>query len=166
MNSISLSILLGMSSLPVILCIGTDKVPGDSLGPRVGRLLKDVFKVNAFVYGDSKRPVTALNFTEFVRHIENVHKGSFLIAVDACLGRPENVGSVKVSTQGVTAGGAFNKGLKTVGDLGFLGVVAEAGDDNLKMLFNVENDFVQRLSIRIALKIMKVLKNLPFIENI
>lgn len=155
-----------MRSLPVILCIGTEKVVGDSLGPRVGRLLKEVFKVDAFVYGDSDRPVTALNFMQFVRHIETVHKGSFLIAVDACLGKPENVGSVKVSTQGVTAGGAFNKGLKTVGDLGFLGVVAEASDDNLKALFSVERDFVRELSFKIALKIIKVLKNLPFVENI
>lgn len=136
------------------------------MGPRVGRLLKEVFKINAFVYGDNKRPVTAINFPEFVKHIETVHKGSFLIAVDACLGRAENVGTVKISTQGVTAGGAFNKGLKTVGDLGFLGVVAEAGEDNLKMLFSVEKDFVQRLSFEIALKIIKVLKNLPFVENI
>ena len=43
---------------PVILCIGTDKVPGDSLGPVVGDLLIMKYNIDAFVYGHAQSPST------------------------------------------------------------------------------------------------------------
>ncbi len=42
----------------VFLCIGTTKIIGDSVGPKVGDKLKDL-NVNAYVYGNTARQVTA-----------------------------------------------------------------------------------------------------------
>lgn len=42
----------------ILLCIGTDLVIGDCLGPIVGEILINR-NVNAYVYGTLTRPVTA-----------------------------------------------------------------------------------------------------------
>ena len=42
----------------VVLCIGTMRVTGDSVGPRVGDILK-ARGVNCFVYGDSTTNINA-----------------------------------------------------------------------------------------------------------
>ena len=34
---------------PVVICIGTPKVRGDSLGPRVGDILIEEYKLDAYV---------------------------------------------------------------------------------------------------------------------
>ena len=47
--------------VPVALCIGTDRVIGDALGPVVGELLVSAFNAPFFVYGTLASPVTALN---------------------------------------------------------------------------------------------------------
>ena len=36
---------------PVILCIGSDKIAGDSVGPIVGDILKNRLNARCFVYG-------------------------------------------------------------------------------------------------------------------
>ena len=68
---------------PVIICIGTPQVCGDSLGPRVGDLLVEKYNVDAYVYGRSARPVNGVNFNRYVEHVKTHHPHSLIIAVDA-----------------------------------------------------------------------------------
>ena len=50
----------------VICCIGTPKVKGDSLAPKIGdELIKS--NINAFVYGTSQYPITAINYMTFYK---------------------------------------------------------------------------------------------------
>ena len=53
---------------PIVLCIGSDRVTGDCLGPIVGQMLTER-KANAYVYGTLDRPVTALNLKDAIAHI-------------------------------------------------------------------------------------------------
>ena len=46
---------------PVLLCIGSDRVTGDSLGPMVGSPLEERYKKSIPVFGTLKMPVHALN---------------------------------------------------------------------------------------------------------
>lgn len=150
---------------PVIVCIGTPKVIGDSLGPKVGDLLIGQYDVNAYVYGKTSSPVTGVNCEQYFAHIRNKHKSSLIVAVDACLGRDEDVGTIKYSTSGLRAGSALGKDLGTFGDVGFLGVVAKVGKDNLRSLLHADEENVTALSEKIAEKIQNLLSDLRLTYN-
>jgi putative sporulation protein YyaC len=94
----------------VILCIGSDMVSGDSLGPSVGSKLIDKFNINTYIYGRIGRPVNALNIENYLEFLEKYHNGAILIAIDACLSNKEtDVGKIKISYKGIAAGLAVIK---------------------------------------------------------
>ena len=140
-------------SLPVVVCIGSSSVSGDALGPMVGDLLREVYNLPAFVYGGFSRPVNGVNYREYAEFIAGRHAGNFIIAVDACVGAPEDVGRIKFSGSGLKAGGALNKELGKIGDIGILGVVAARSEDNLEALMGAPFRLVEKLSEAIARKI-------------
>ncbi|MBR1746873.1 MAG: spore protease YyaC [Clostridia bacterium] len=143
---------------PVVVCIGTSGVVGDSLGPTVGDLLIEKFDVDAFVYGRTARPVNGLNFPLYVAHVRRHHAGSVVIAVDACLGEKKDVGRVKVSVKGLRAGAALNKNWGPFGDIGVLGVVAERSSDNLSSLVHADNNTVLSTSALVAEKVARLVR--------
>ena len=66
---------------------------------------------------------------------------------------PEDVGRIKFSGSGLKAGGALNKELGRIGDIGILGVVAARSEDNLEALMGAPFRLVEKLSEAIARKI-------------
>ncbi|MDG0959670.1 spore protease YyaC, partial [Bacillus paranthracis] len=81
--------------IPIILvCIGTDRSTGDALGPLVGTKLEQVGIKNFQVFGTLDDPVHALNLEEKIRNIQKDNPTSFIIAVDACLGKSQSIGSI------------------------------------------------------------------------
>lgn len=141
----------------VVICIGTLSVSGDSLGPLVGDILVKRNNIDAYVYGNTASPVHGVNYADYIEHIRQHHKKSFVIAVDACVGKDKDIGKIKLSMSGVTAGGALNKGLERVGDIGLLGIVAGTdGGNNLNSLMNVERCFVDRMSKKIAASVCRI----------
>jgi len=111
---------------PVILCVGSDKVAGDSLAPLVGTLLKELFNTDVFVYGTLKKPVHAGNLKEIYEEIKKNHEGKKVLCIDACLGRAQDVGFFKFSTEGLLPGKSVNKELGAFGDYSILAIVDEA----------------------------------------
>ena len=145
---------------PVILCIGTPKVTGDSLGPRVGDLLANEYSVNAYVYGKTAFPVTGVNCKNYFAHIKTHHPNSLVVTVDACVGAENEVGKIKYSLDGLRAGSALGKLLDPFGDISFLGVIAPKTSDNLRSLSSVSEQAVDDLSQKIAKKIQNLLSDL------
>lgn len=145
---------------PVVLCIGTPKVMGDSLGPRVGDLLAGKYSVDAYVYGRTAFPVTGVNCKNYFAHIRTHHPNSLVVAVDACVGERGEVGRIKYSTDGLRAGSALGKLLGSFGDVGFLGVVAERSEDNFNALCGVDEHSIDVLSQKIAEKVRNLIENL------
>ena len=106
---------------PVILCIGTDRIIGDSLGPLVGTNLERGGKM-PFVYGTLHSPVHALNLQGTLEQIKKKHPCNTLIAGDASLGAMSHIGSVSVQSGGLRPGAGVNKNLSTAGDISITGV--------------------------------------------
>lgn len=144
---------------PVILCVGTVNVSGDSVGPKVGDNLISL-GVNAYVYGKSSRPVNGINYERYVEFIKIHHPHSVVIAVDACLGKKTDVGRVKYSLSGLRAGAALKKDLTKFGDMTVLCVVAEKSENNLRSLLLAEKAFVDALAEKTAAKIYTLVKDL------
>jgi putative sporulation protein YyaC len=68
-----------------ILCLGNPAIPGDSIGPLVGELLKrktHPFKNEPRVIGCREIPVVRKNYH---KSIESLRKDAIIIVVDACV---------------------------------------------------------------------------------
>ena len=152
-NSIRSSVaamLADSASLPVILCIGSDKVTGDCLGPLVGYILTKRLNIPAFVYGTMDYPVTAKNLLSACKFIRTVHKNSKILAIDAALGDTQNIGMIFFRRQGVYAGRALQKELPKAGDYSITAVVNSGGIGDSSKLFSTSLNTVIKLSEHIA----------------
>ncbi len=128
----------------VFLCIGTTKIIGDSIGPKVGDKLKSR-DIDAYVYGNTARQVTAINVDDYVRMIKLRHSSDIVVVIDSALGKLADVGSVKVTKNGIKPGGAFDKGKERIGDIGILAVVGDADSDRMKELKTRDEKFIDNL---------------------
>ena len=67
----------------VFLCIGSDRVTGDCLGPYIGHQLLEHLNTDThgvYVYGTLKSPVHALNLSRISRQIKILHPEGLVIA--------------------------------------------------------------------------------------
>jgi putative sporulation protein YyaC len=110
----------------VILCIGTDRSTGDALGPLTGSKLQTLHQY-PHIFGTLADPVHATNLPDTLRSIASHFANPYLIAVDACLGRLENVGCVTLGLGPLRPGAAVNKDLPPVGDACITGIVNVGG---------------------------------------
>ncbi|MDR2090356.1 MAG: spore protease YyaC [Clostridiales bacterium] len=136
--------------LPVVMCIGSDRVSGDLLGPAVGRKLIEEYNLRAYVYGTTGRNINGANIDFYDGFIREIHKESKVVAVDACLGSGREIGKIKIGYRGVGAGYAVRKAGKRYGDVGIVGIVAENAEDNVMQLISVEVSLIEEMSGRIA----------------
>ncbi|MDR3560986.1 MAG: spore protease YyaC [Negativicutes bacterium] len=110
----------------IVLCIGTDRSTGDALGPLTGSKLQSL-RFHPHIFGTLENPVHATNLTDTLNSIQQSFRHPFIIAVDACLGRLENVGYVSLGHGPLKPGAGVNKDLPHVGDAYITGIVNVAG---------------------------------------
>ena len=109
--------------LPTILCIGSDRLTGDCLGPLVGEFLTETYNVPCFVYGTLTRTVTALNLRQTLSFVKSRHPASPLVVIDASLGDPSDIGNIRITRGGIRPGSAGGKSFAPCGDLALTAVV-------------------------------------------
>ncbi|WP_017185414.1 spore protease YyaC [Alkalibacillus haloalkaliphilus] len=118
----------------ILLFIGTDRSTGDSFGPLTGTILSSKPIHQLKVYGTLKDPVHARNLDSYIEHINTEHTNPFIIAIDAALGKSNQVKTLKISNGGLEPGAAFNKQLPTIGDINVKGFVNTGGFLQLAVL--------------------------------
>lgn len=128
--------LLSKQNKPVFLCVGTDKVVGDSLGALVGEMLKNKYQINGYIYGTLDRNVTAVNLAETIKEIKQSHPYSPIVLIDGVLGPLDEVGQVKYYPSGAYPSGEYGTGYY-VGDYSILAVVNCKGMDSLTFVKSV-----------------------------
>lgn len=134
---------------PIIICIGSDLVLGDSLGPLVGTMLTRR-NVNAYIYGTLNSPITAKEINCAKLHVKMLHPESFIVAIDAAVGNPEDIGLIKVSDKGLKPGLGVNKNLGVIGDCSIIGVVAEKSTQNYNLFNLTRLNLIYKMAERIA----------------
>jgi len=142
----------------VFVCIGSDKVTGDCLGPLTGHLLKNIYNINAYVYGTLDAPINALNFNAAGKFIQKKHSNSKIITIDACLGAAADIGKIRVLNRPIAAGSAFSKNLRQIGDASILAIVNSGTKDDNLSLFSTPLRLVYKLACLIALSIAELLE--------
>ncbi len=136
---------------PLIVCIGTDRATGDSLGPLTGWKLQALLKnLNIKVFGTIDHPVHAANLTETVLMLADRYNKHPIIAVDACLGHFTNVGSIVFHHGSLKPGTAMKKSLPAIGDAGITGIVNVGGFMEFQVLQNTRLSIVLKMSQLIA----------------
>jgi putative sporulation protein YyaC len=134
----------------VIVGIGTDRSTGDSLGPLVGSQLNSFVKNSFHIYGTLDDPVHATNMETKLAEIQANHKDAFVIAIDACLGKLENVGMITLAPGSVKPGAGVQKNLPAVGCIHFTGTVNVGGCMELMVLQNTRLSVVMKMAQHIA----------------
>ncbi|MFJ8236532.1 spore protease YyaC [Ureibacillus sp. NPDC094379] len=119
-----LELSLSENRTVVILCIGTDQSTGDSFGPLVGSLLvkeRCVFPV----FGTIEYPVDALNLQQTIKKIYKKFEKPIIFAIDASLGKKEQIGTLYFREGSLCPGKSTYKKLPAVGDFQLCAVVNE-----------------------------------------
>lgn len=111
----------------LILCIGTDKITGDCLGPLVGsKLKKQHFPYP--LYGTLEKPLHAGNLNKKLRQIKKNHPHAFNIVIDAAVGTPEHIGLISLSSHPLFPGKGVSHSLPPIGNISITGIINESSD--------------------------------------
>jgi len=121
------SVDMNYETKPVFVCIGSDRVTGDSLGPMIGTWLQGQFNKDISVYGTLEMPIHALNLSETLSAIKSQHPNEILIAIDASLGTRNHQGYITIGRGSLLPGAGVNKQLDAVGDIFITGIVGVSG---------------------------------------
>lgn len=148
----------------IFLCIGTDKIIGDSFGPIVGHFLK---QNNYTVYGDLEKTVNGTNLIKYIEKINENHKSPYIIVLDSALGEKDMVNKIVVGKGGIKPGSALNKNNKIIGDLYINAVVGVNCNNNFEELKNAKlynvlslsNTVYESISKSICLNKNKIVNN-------
>jgi putative sporulation protein YyaC len=130
----------------VFLCIGTDRSTGDSLGPIVGYKLSGLCCRGISILGTLEQPVHAKNLNDTALYIRDQFNNPFVVAVDACLGRQENIGHINIGDGPIYPGAGVNKNLLPVGNINITGVVNTSGYMEYFVLQNTRLSLVMKMA--------------------
>lgn len=150
-----LAALLGrlcMAGRPLVfLCIGTDRSTGDALGPLVGQQLQATLPAwDGRVLGTLEQPIHAGNLAEALAGLRAEREDPVVVAIDACLGRAESVGSVCLGPGPLLPGAGVNKSLPEVGSAHVTGTVNVGGFMEYFVLQNTRLQLVMGMAAVIA----------------
>ena len=149
----------------VFLCIGTDRIIGDSLGPIVGTMLQEKLeKYNFFnitIYGTLQENICYTNIQDILKVINKNHKNACIIVVDAALSHEDNIGKIFVSKEKMILGKGLSKQKIEVGDISIKAVVGKnykLSKYNFSSLQNISLNVVIRLAQLISDGIYETIK--------
>ncbi len=144
----------------VVFCIGTDRAAGDSLGPLVGTKLISMGLEN--VMGTIDMPVHAVNIGEKIDLLYSLYDKPLVVAVDACLGIYDHIGSLSIWEGSLLPGAGVSKRLREVGDISIAGIVNKWSVNGLSQLRSTRLSFVKGMSDIIAEGIYKAINEVNY----
>lgn len=132
----------------VFLCIGTDRSTGDSLGPLIGYKLSSHISryKDIYVHGTLDDPVHAKNLKDKIKLLQNTYENPLIVAIDACLGKTERIGYVKIGSGPLKPGAGVNKDLPPVGHIHITGIVNLSGYMEYLVLQNTRLSLVMKMA--------------------
>ncbi len=143
---------------PVIICVGSDLVIGDSLGPLIGSELEAFLNGKAYVYGTLDSPVTAKEIKTLKNTINLLHPKSKILVIDAAVGDREEIGKIKVKNVGIKPGLGVNKDLDYIGDVSIIGIVSDKDLAKTSIYSETRLSLIKKLSNIIVGGVLEYLK--------
>ncbi len=135
-----------------ILCIGTDQVAGDCLGPLVGYKLSKKHLPGVRILGTLRQPVHGENLAEFCGILPDDQP---VIAIDAALGENDHIGWITLAKEPLKPGLGIQKDLPEIGQVSITGIVGNSERDAIRTLMNTRLSLVMDLADCITEGIVK-----------
>ena len=130
----------------LFLCIGTNKIIGDSFGPMVGTKLTKLNK-NINILGNMNEPMGRININKKIEEIKKYQKEKYIIAIDSAISsKKENIGKIFITNSSMILGNGINKNILKIGDISIKAVVCQ----NFKVLEKVSKKTIDHLSAIVA----------------
>jgi len=139
----------------IVICIGTDRSTGDSLGPLTGTLFSQMNPLQLELYGTLHQPVHALNLEDYTKQIHKKYTRPFIIAIDASLGKHSSVGHIITNNCSIQPGSALKKQLPAIGDAYVTGVVNIGGVMDYAILQSTRLSLVHDMAAQLAAILFK-----------
>lgn len=130
----------------LLLCIGTDRSTGDSLGPLIGYQLRNRDLKHIQVLGTLNRPVHAMNLEDTLGLVEQYYQDHLVIAVDASVGMNDHIGCITLGRGSLKPGLGVSKELRSVGDLFITGIVSGCSSYDPVILQSIRLSVVMRMA--------------------
>ena len=150
---------IGQNQPLILVCIGSDRITGDCLGPMVGHKLSQVVPHPERIYGTLKEPVHARNLKQVLKEIHRTYPNPFLIVVDASLGLTDHIGYITLSNGPLRPGEGVKKRLPPVGEISITGIVNASSENSSFLLQNTRLHLVEELADYIFLGMLNGLQH-------
>lgn len=134
---------------PIFVCVGSDLVLGDSLGPLCGTVLKRNM-LGTYIYGTLNQPITAKEIKYVKENLKQMHPNSIIVVIDAAVGEEEDVGLIRIIDKGLKPGLGVDKNLEEIGDVSIIGVVAAKSGSNFNLFNLTRLNLVYKMAETIA----------------
>ena len=143
----------------VFICIGTNKIVGDSLGPITGEMLKrNLERRNIKIFGDLSNNVNTHNITQKIAYIKRCYDNPYIISIDSALSETIVPETVYILKTGMIPGSALKKNLSRIGNASIKGIVGKDEKNLIKNYYNLAKaDY--RLVLRLSKNISKIIIN-------
>ena len=145
----------------VFLCIGTNKIIGDSVGPIVGNYLKKLQNEYLQIYGTLDDTINFFNAKDVIEGIYQNLENPYLITVDAALSNSNNKGDIVLSEGYIKIGKALQKSICFYSDINIKCIVGKSyleKEKNIKELEKVSLAEILGMAELVANGIKNVLK--------
>ena len=146
----------------IFLCVGTNKIMGDAIGPVVGDNLKYIENDFIKVYGTTKNTLNFSNAQYIIENIYERYQKPFLITIDAALGNKKNVEKIFIGNGIIKLGNALEKRICFYSDITIKCVVGSICNNKVKNIQELENvnfGCIFNMASIVSNGIINVLKN-------
>ncbi len=147
----------------IFICVGSNKIVGDSLGPMVGLKLTKKLNTKVSIIGTMSEPVNYINIKKITQNIKSNYANPCIISIDSAMGKNEDIGKVIVNWGGTVLGKAVNKGIYFNSHINIKGIVAKCNEDiliNLQELNSISVIKIEKLSNIVSEGISQVINSL------
>jgi putative sporulation protein YyaC len=117
----------------LFVCIGTNEVIGDCIGPLVGTYLKQKMG-NRQVIGDMKNNICS---NKDLTNYYSIIKNKFIIAIDSAIVNKELEGNIFVSNTPVIMGLGVNKNKGIIGDISIKASISDLNMEDEKYVYDM-----------------------------
>jgi putative sporulation protein YyaC len=139
-----------------VVCVGSDRSTGDSLGPLVGSALSKYHSSMFDLFGTLEQPVHAKNLDETLIEVNRVLSDPVIIGIDSCLGQASSVGCIQVGQGPIYPGRGVHKELSPVGHIHIAGIVNVGGLMEYHVLQSTRLHVVMSMAELIARSVYRV----------
>ena len=145
----------------IFLCIGTNKVVGDSIGPIVGNSLKCMENDFVQIYGTIENTLNFRNAKEIIERLQVDSMNPFFVTIDAALSSRKRVGEIILNKGYIKIGKALEKSICFYSNINIKCIVGrnmERVAENILELKRANQNEIYKMSKIVSSGIENVLK--------